>query len=81
MKGIEYEGKHYSMYGATQVQRRLETAIRRSREQELMLSNPKFKESLIAQKKDTKALYEEYHRFSKMAGLPTQLERTRLLTK
>ena len=79
--GIEYNGKHYTMYEATQIQRKLETEIRRSKEQELMLSNPNFKESLIAQKKDTKILYEEYHKFSKLAGLPAQLERTRLLTK
>ena len=79
-KGIEYDGKHYTMYEATQIQRKLETEIRKSKEQELMLSNPKFKNALIEQKKDTKALYEEYHKFSKAAGLPTQLERTRLLT-
>lgn len=79
-KGIEYEGKHYTMYQATQIQRKLETEIRKSREQEIMLSNPNLKDSLIAQKKDTKLLLEEYHKFSKLSGLPTKLERTRILT-
>ena len=79
-KGIEYDGKHYTMYQATQVQRKLETEIRKSRDQELMLSDPNLKDALIEQKKDTNALLEEYHKFSKASGLPTQLERTRLLT-
>lgn len=79
-KGVEYNGKHYTMYEATQVQRKLETEIRKSREQELMLSNPNLESALMEQKADTKALLEEYHKFSKISGLPTQLERTRLLT-
>ena len=68
------------MYQATQMQRKLETEIRKSKEQELLLSNPNLKDALIEQQQNTKALYQEYHKFSQIAGLPTKLERTRLLT-
>lgn len=81
IKGVEYEGKHYTMYQATQVQRRLETEIRKSKEQEIMLNNPNLKNELIEQKQETLTLYKEYQKFSKASGLPMQLERTRLLTK
>lgn len=90
-KGFEYEGKHYSIYEGTQLQRRIEMQIRKNREQELMTKASynvatgdekiKLGEELTKIKKDTGILLNKYHKISKISGLPTKLERTRLLTK
>lgn len=91
-KGVEYENKHYTMYEATQVQRRLETEIRKARETQITqkaayqeLSDPKealeLEKELNKTKKRIDSLVTKYHDFSKKTGLPTKLERTRVLTK
>ena len=91
-KGVDYEGKHYNtLYDATQQQRKIELAIRKNREEEV-LKRATMKELKGAEKEEAKldlenilekqnALYTKYHDFSKVSGLPTKLERTRLLTK
>ena len=90
-KGFEYEGKHYSLYEGSQLQRRLETQIRKNREEEITTrasynaATRKEKEELGVQlgelKKNTNALLTKYHEISNVSGLPTKLERTRILTK
>ena len=90
-KGFTYENKHYTMYEATQKQRQLETEIRRARETQIMqkaslnqLTNQddflKLNSDLDKTKERINNLLSKYHSFSKESGLPTQLERTRLLT-
>lgn len=91
-KGFEYEGKKYdTLYDATQRQRQLELAIRRNREEEIGLkasyekltgeNKEKIKIDLDKNRKRTRELLDKYHDFSNKAGLPTKLERTRVLTK
>lgn len=91
-KGFEYEGKKYdTLYDATQRQRQLELAIRRNREDEIGLKaaynkltgedKEKMKLDLNKNRKRTRELLNKYHDFSKKTGLPTKLERTRVLTK
>lgn len=91
-KGFEFEGKKYSLYQGTQLQRKLELELRKTREEEL-LSKSALKElkddSLRQQLEDVidknkerqNALVNKYHDLSRISGLPTKLERTRLLTK
>ena len=91
-KGFEYEGKKYkTLYDATQRQRQIETAIRKNRDEEIGLKaaynkltgedKEKMKVDLDKNRKRTRELLDKYHDFSKKAGLPTKLERTRVLTK
>ena len=91
-KGFEYEGKKYkTLYDATQKQRQIELAIRRNREEEIGLkasyekltgeNKEKIKIDLDKNRKRTRELLTKYHDFSSKAGLPTKLERTRILTK
>lgn len=75
-KGIEYEGRHYTMYEATQHQRKLERAIRK-RKKKILLDEGLHDEQRLAQDQTKLVrLNEEYARFTKAAGLRSQRERT-----
>lgn len=75
-KGIEYEGQHYTMYEATQHQRKLERAIRK-RKKRILLDEGLHDEQRLAQDQTKLVrLNEEYARFTKAAGLRSQRERT-----
>lgn len=90
-EGFEYDGKHYTLYEASQKQRQIETLIRKNREEEIGLKasynkltgedKEKMGIELDKNRKRTKQLLSKYHEFSKAGGLSTRLERTRLLTK
>lgn len=73
--GIEYDGKHYTKYEATQRQRKLERAIRDNRRKLLIDESVNDKELLQADRIKEVRLEEEYKRFSKEAGLKLQYER------
>lgn len=78
-EGITYEGKHYTMYEATQMQRAIERGIRTQKKRITV-----YKQSPIFEKKYTQAkirlnrLEEYYKDFSEKAGL--NMQRQRLLT-
>lgn len=75
--GFELDGKHYTNYEGTQMQRKLETAIRRQKDRKIMAdaSGPKAKEeSILAQQKITQ-LTNKYFELSQKSGLPTKLDR------
>lgn len=82
-KGIDFDGKHYTLYEASQLQRRLELEIRRNRETEIMAkaSGESGKQLLEDTRYTIDQLFDKYHALSQVSGLPTKLERTRLLTK
>ena len=74
-EGITYQGKHYTGYEATQRQRRLEASIRRQKRRILVDEAAGDAEKLQADQIKLQILRQEYSRFSKAAGLRTQLER------
>lgn len=81
-KGFDFEGKHYdSLYEGTQLQRKIEVELRRTRETEIIAKAGNNTELLNEMKTKEKALLNKYHELSKESGLPTKLERTRVLTK
>ncbi len=75
---FEFEGKKYTMYQGTQLQRQVETAIRNQRD---ILTMAKAagdgEEELIARTK-IRQLTDKYAELSEVSGLPTQMERTKL---
>ena len=76
-EGITYDGKHYTTYEATQMQRRLERSIRKCKREITVREAAGDEEKLkLAQVRYTR-LNQEYARFSKSAGLRTQTERLR----
>ena len=79
-KGITYNGKHYTLYEATQKQRGIERAIRTQKRRviaaESAASVTGDNSDLQAEKGKLTRLNQEYNRFSRAAGLTPQYDRT-----
>ncbi len=73
--GITYQGRHYTGYEATQMQREVERAIRTQKRRILIDEKTGDSEKLQTDQIRLVRLQEEYKRFSKAAGLRTQTER------
>ena len=73
--GVEYNGKHYTMYEATQRQRKFERAIRKQKRRILADESLGDKDQLQTDQIKLVRLQDEYKRFSKGVGLPMQYSR------
>lgn len=74
-KGIEYGGKHYTIYEATQEQRALERTIRKQKRKIAGLEGVGDDQALQNAKVRLTAMVEEYEKFSAAAKLRTQYQR------
>lgn len=74
--GVTIDGRRYTGYEATQRQRELERAIRKKKRHILIDKTVGDEEKLQADQIKLVRLRDEYARFSKAAGLPTQYART-----
>lgn len=74
---VEYKGKKYTRYEASQRQRQLETAIRYAKDERDACVAAGDKLGATQARKKSAALTAEYKRFSEKAGLTVRLERTR----
>lgn len=77
--GFKYEGKHYSLYEGTQLQRKIETEIRKQKD--IQIIGREANNNLVvleAQDKITQ-LTDKYRELSKISGLPTKMERMRVV--
>ena len=72
---IEYEGKKYTAYEATQVQRKLETAIRQQKDRQIIARASGDKNGVGTAQKNITVLTQRYNDFSKNAGLDTYKNR------
>lgn len=75
-EGVTVDGRHYTGYEATQMQRALERAIRRQKDRITVDEAAGDKEKLAQDKTKLAVLHQQYSEFSKDAGLRTQYERT-----
>lgn len=80
-KGFNFEGRHYTMYQGTQLQRDIELEIRKQREISIMGENGNQPELVQEANKNINILLSKYHKLSKTSGLKTRMERTKILTK
>ena len=77
-KGVDIDGKHYTKYQATQVQRALERNIRYAKEEQMAMKEAGDMEGVQkAQDKVAKYLH-EYEDFSNKAGLRMKYDRIRV---
>lgn len=76
-KKIKFQDKEYTKYEATQVQRRIETKIRRLKEEYELYKAVDQKAPMI--KKKIQQTLELYKNFSDTMGLPYKINRTRLI--
>lgn len=76
---VEYQGSKYTKYEATQVQRRLETAIRQQKDLQIIAKASGDKETIGLAQKNITNLTKEYKNFSEVAGLDTKMNRLRVV--
>ncbi|MFQ9178133.1 MAG: phage minor capsid protein [Christensenellaceae bacterium] len=76
---IEYNGKTYTYYEATQRQRRIETAMRKTKREIIAADGAGLKDDLAAKSVLLRRQKEEYINFSSAAGLRAKTERTGVL--
>lgn len=77
--GCTFDGKTYTAYEATQMQRRIERQIRAQKKLRNAYKESGLSEDATAANIKLRRLNAEYSRFSKAAGLPEQRERTKAL--
>lgn len=76
---VEYEGKRYNAYEATQMQRKYERNIRASRDKLVGYDAAGLSDDFMTESVKLKALERGYRDFSKLTGLPTQNDRLQML--
>lgn len=77
--GCTFDGKTYTAYEATQMQRRIERQIRAQKKLRNAYKEAGLSEDATAASIKLRRLNTEYSRFSKVAGLPEQPERLKVL--
>lgn len=77
--GCTFDGKTYTAYEATQMQRRLERQIRAQKRLKNAYKSAGLSEDATAANIKLRLLNDKYRRFSEAAGLPEQRERTKVL--
>lgn len=71
----EYDGKEYTMYQATQVQRKLESQIRKQKDRQIMFRITEDRQGAEEAQSKINSLVYKYNDFSKQMGLKTYKER------
>lgn len=76
LQEVNYKGKTYTKYEATQVQRQLETAIRKQKDRQIIARASGDKEEIGLAQQKISQLTTEYNKFSRVANLDTYKNRT-----
>ena len=86
--GFELDGVHFSNYEGTQLQRKLETEIRKQKDTQIMAKasynnakpeeQPKIRQAIEESQKKISQLNKKYKELSVVSGLPTKMERMRV---
>ena len=77
-KGFKFEGKHYTNYEGTQLQRKLETEIRKQKDIQILAKESDNKELIQESQQKIMELTKEYRNLSKASNLPTKMQRMRV---
>ncbi len=71
-------GRHYTLYECTQIQRRYERNIRKAKEKYLLAQSINDKTMMTSSRNRAGNLTSQYKQFSKACGIPAKLERIRV---
>ena len=74
-RDVTYDGKHYTAYEATQMQRRMENSIRKQKRRAMAFEKAGLKDDAQAASIKARRLTKKYKEFSKAAKLPEQRAR------
>ena len=77
-EGFDFEGKHYSNYEGTQLQRQIETEIRKAKDEQITARAADIPEDISNAQKRITMLTNKYRQLLKASGLPSQLDRARV---
>lgn len=77
-KGFELDGKHFTNYEGTQLQRQLERKIREQKDTQILAKASGNDELVGEAQRNITVLTHKYHELSKVSGLPTKAERLRV---
>lgn len=77
-KGIELDGQKYTIYEMSQIQRRLETSIRKQKDLQIIGRASGNKELVQESQQKITQLTHKYKELSDVSGLPTKMERMRV---
>ena len=74
-KGFEFEGKHYTLYEGTQLQRRIETKIRELKDRQIMSKAMGDTETVGNCQRKITQLTHKYRELSNISGLKAKMQR------
>lgn len=77
-KGFELDGEHFTNYEGTQMQRKLETEIRKQKDIQMMARASDNKELAMQSRQKVVQLTQKYKELSKTSGLPTRVDLIRV---
>ena len=77
-KGFEFEGKHYTNYEGTQLQRKIETKIRQYKDRQIGAKAINDMDEVYHCQEKITQLSQKYSDLSKISGLSTKIERLRV---
>ena len=77
-KGFELDGKHYTNYEGTQLQRSLERAIREQKDTQILARASDNQELIADTQKNITILTNKYRELNKASGLPAKADRLRV---
>ena len=77
-KGFEYDGKHYTLYEGTQLQRNLESELRKAKDEQIMGRASDIMENVEKAQKRITILTNKYKELIDVSGLPSKLDRARV---
>lgn len=77
-KGFEIDGKHYTNYEGTQLQRRLETQIRSAKDTQIMAKESGQLDTVAESQRRITELTRKYKELSDKSGLPTKMDRLKV---
>lgn len=78
MNGFEFEGKHYTNYEGTQLQRQIETKIRQYKDRQIGARAIDNAEEIYHCQEKIRLLTNKYNDLHKVSGLPTKIDRLRV---
>lgn len=77
-KGFELDGKHYTNYQGTQLQRSLEREIRKQKDIQILAKASNNTELIAESQSNITSLTKKYKELAEISGLPTKAERLRV---
>lgn len=78
LDGFEFEGKHYTNYEGTQLQRKLELEVRKAKDQQIMAKASGNDQLVGESQQRITQLTQKYKELSDVSGLPTKMQRLRV---